>query len=273
MSHAFEHALVRARKDLDELRSRAGARTGPSRPDRTASASTCDGRVVAHVRGGRLVGVDIDRRLLALTPEELGGHVAGAVDSALIVARSSRPDEHLTQRPDVAAMAGMLATAQGEILVAVGAISSSIQDAIARVGARSGMRGDSGDQGLERLLHRTLTALRLAADRAEDRGCAEGTDAAGHVAVRLATTRRVRAVRIAPSAMRESASALGGYVVDAVNAALDDAGPRDTCDAEAHARATTELNRTVREIQDQSLEHMRTYTRSLAAIMATIQDP
>jgi hypothetical protein len=255
----YGQALLEARRELEALR--AHSFDVRSRVDRSATVG--EGRLRVRVRHERVVSIELDRARLNLDPAELGALVVKAVNAALAGAHDS------DGRPDLDAWAGMLAAARAEALATMGAISSSIQDAIARVGSRTGMHGDSGSQGLEALVGETLNILRT---RTVDQPYAEATDPHEQVLVTIGPSRRLLAVRIAPAAMRLASPALAERLVAAVNTALD-AAPVRPADVRAQTRATAELSQQTRRIQDQSLEHMRSYTRSLTAIMRTIQEP
>lgn len=255
----YSRALLEARRELEALRARGF--DAHSRVDRVATAA--DGRLRVQVRDERITAIELDRALLNLDPAELGGLVVKAVNAAL----TGSPDSN--DRPDLDALAGILEAARAEALATMGAISSSIQDAIARIGPRTGMHGDCGPQGLDALVGETLNVLRT---RTVDQPYAEATDPHEQVLVTIGPSRRLLAVRIAPGAMRLASAALAERLVAAVNAALDAASVRPA-DMRAQSRATAELSQRVRRIQDQSLDHMRSYARSLTAIMRTIEEP
>jgi DNA-binding protein YbaB len=252
-------ALLEARRDLEALRARGFS----VRPAIDRSTTAGDGRLRVLVRDGRIAAIEVNRALLNLDPAALGGLVVNAVNSAL----TGTPDDD--GRPDLDGLTDMLDAARAEALATIRAISSSIQDAISRIGPRSGMHGESGSLGLELLLGETLNILRAGT---VDQPYAEATDPHEQVLVTIGPSRRLVTVRITPAAMRLSSAALAERLVAAINAALD-ATPVRPAEVQAQSRATAELSQRVRRIQDQSLEHMRAYTRSLTAIMYTVGEP
>lgn len=255
----YGRALLEARRELEALR--AHGFDGRSRVDRSVTAG--DGRLRVMVRDARIAAIELDRALLNLAPVELGALVVNAVNAALTGSHDS------DGRPALGALAGMLEAARAEALGTLESISSSIQDAIARIGPRTGMHGDSGPQGLEALVGDTLNILRT---RTADQPYAEAPDPHEQVLVTIGASRRLLAVRIAPAAMRLASATLAERLAFAVNAALD-AAPVRPGDVQTQTGASAELSRRVKRIQDQSLEHMRSYTRSMTAIMRTIEEP
>ncbi len=224
--------------------------------------SACDGQIRAYAQVGRLTAVELDHRPLALPAPELAGHIVSAINSALV--NGPAPPE-----PDLAALATLLGHAQDEGLRTMERISSSIQDAIARIGQRTGMHGDTGRHGLDDLLTRTMHELRATRAALTGGPLYPAMDPDELVRVEVDRLCRIRSLELSPPALRQRAGDLAENIVTATNTALA-AVPANQ--AAAGTRGPTTIDR-VRHLQERSLAQLHSYTRSLRAIMGTIGDP
>ena len=80
----------------------------------------------------------------------------------------------------------------------------------------------------------------------------------------------VESLSIEPAAARKGSHEVAGYVVSAVNAALEDLHRKQRDRIEAMATGRAELAEQVRTVQDLSLRQMRAFGESLAELMASI---
>lgn len=246
-------------------------------PEETAvrgEGKASDERVRASAHGGRVESLTLDPRVLRLSPEELGGLVAEAVNAALDDQRG-RSTASAGPVPDLAALAETLRDVQNESLRQMEIITQGITDAMARIRERTRISGDPSPLGLEHLMDLTQRnlqdAITAAGSAADVRG--EGESVRGQIRA-VAMVGRVESVTIERQTMRMASHDLAEQLRTAVNAALDDLrskvrpGRPSTDNANAE-----ELSERVRAAQDMSLDQMRTYTRALRDIMSSIEGP
>jgi DNA-binding protein YbaB len=126
----------------------------------------------------------------------------------------------------------------------------------------------AGPEEIRRMLDDTVAAFRQAAPDdadaarvAEARG--EGSAADGQVKVVVKPGGRLESVTIDPRAMRLGSEAIGGHIVTATNAALDDLAGKVAAAAPA-AVDTAQLMERLREIQVASVERLETFMRGIS---------
>jgi hypothetical protein len=261
--------MLDTRALVDSLRNRTSA-TGDEAVRGEGEAP--DGRMRATARDGRIESITLDPRLLRLPPEEFGGLVRDAVNAALADLRGKFSAADAP--PDLAALSQTMREVRNEGLRQLEIMSQGIAEAMARIRERTHIDGDPSPHGMEHLLD---LAQRNLDDAPEARGepadvRGEGTAARGQVRA-VAVVGRVEWVTVERQAMRMASYELAEQLRTAVNAALEDlrAGARDQA---APGRVDQEeLTRRVREVQDMSIEQMRTYTRALRDIMGSIGGP
>lgn len=248
----------------------------PSPEEMTArgEGQASDERVRASAHGGRVESITLDPRVLRLPPEELGSLVAEAVNAALDDQRG-RSTAAIGAVPDLAALAETLHDVQNQSLRQMGVITQGITDAMARIRERTRISGDPSPLGLEHLLDLSLRnlqdAITATGNAADLRG--EGESARGQIRA-VAVVGRVQSVTIERQVMRMGSHDLAEQLGTAVNAALEDLrskagrGGPDT-----DGNGVEDLTDRVREVQDMSLNQMRTYTRALRDIMTSIEGP
>jgi hypothetical protein len=265
----LERLMLDTRAMVDSLRAEK-ALPGDVAVEGRGQAS--DDRVSVTVRSGRLESITLEPRLLRLAPEELGELVRDAVNAALDDLRGKSSPAAAV--PDLAALAETLREVQNEGLRQMTVISEGIAGAMAQIRERTRISGDPSHQGLEHLLsltQRNLDDVVAATGNAEDlRG--EGEAARGQIRA-VAVVGRVESVTIERQAMRMASHDLAEQLRAAVNAALDDLRSSARDQAPAFGVNTEELTEQVRQVQDMSLAHMRTYTRALRDIMSSIEGP
>ncbi|MFL6055265.1 MAG: hypothetical protein ACJ72W_20525 [Actinoallomurus sp.] len=233
-----------------------------------------DDRVRASAHGGRVDSITLDPRVLRLSPEELGSLVTGAVNAALDDQRG-KSTAAIGPVPDLAALAETLHDVQNESLRQMEVITQGITDAMARIRERTRISGDPSPQGVEHLLDLSLRnlqdAITTVGNAADLRG--EGKSARGQIRA-VAVIGRVQSVTIERQAMRMASHDLAEQLGTAVNAALEDLRSKaGRGRPEANGTDVEDLTTRVREVQDMSLNHMRTYTRALRDIMTSIEGP
>ncbi|MFG2006595.1 hypothetical protein ACGFNU_46360 [Spirillospora sp. NPDC048911] len=131
-----QQRLREARERLAELR--AERRNGETRRDDTAArgvGTSDEERVRATASRGRLVALELDARTMRRSPEELGAHIAAAVNAALedLAGRSADETPPVT---DPAALVGALRDVQEQGMRGLALINESLAEASVRIRAR-----------------------------------------------------------------------------------------------------------------------------------------
>jgi DNA-binding protein YbaB len=274
MSEAeFAQALEDARNRLKEIRASGPepvqAQGGPTRGTGEAQG----GLVRAIAYDGRLESVSLDARAMSLPVAELSKHLSSAANTALDQARGATSDS----MPDLASLARSLAQVQAEGMRAMQEISSAIQEALNTFGPETGMTGDVPTEGMNMLFEETMASLdktrsALSAAGADDGPFAEGWDQDRYVHVGVDVSKRITLVEISPEALGLHPADLGQNVALAANAALDNAD-RMPGGGVAPDLDPDELSERVQQLQNMSLDSMRTFTGSLTDIMSRIHEP
>lgn len=270
---ALERLIDDTRELIDSLRAGtvpADATKTDGRPETEGHGEAADGRVRVTARRGLIESIAFDPRLLRLPSEEFGESLRDALNAALgdLLGRSAVPGAV----PDPAVLTEVMRQVQNEGLRQMMTISRGIADAMDKIRERTHISGDPTPHGLEQMLslaQRNLDDALAAGGGGPEDVRAEGSAANGRIAVVVATG-RVESVTIEQSAMRMASHELAERVRTAVNDALAKlpAGTDRTAGGDAE-----ELRRRVREVQDMSVARMRSYTRALRDIMASIEGP
>ncbi|GIF11788.1 hypothetical protein [Actinoplanes teichomyceticus] len=273
---------------LDRLRRRlAESRVAPAGPPAPVGdevprgvGSARDGAVRAVAESGRLSSVELDPRLMRLTGPEVAEALAQASSAALRACPASPPGATAGDTAaDLRALAAQLEAAQAEAARAMAMISAGLTEAIAKVGDRTGMRGDPGLSGLRQLLDETGAAVRAAhdltvtGDDADAGAPGRGGDPDGLVAAEVDPSGHTVTLDLHPSALRRPSQDVAEATVAAVNAALE---ARAEAAGRARAAGATDLSefrRRITGLQDDSLHRMRADTQALARIMSGIHEP
>lgn len=265
----LERLLLDTRAMVETLR------TERSLPGATAAegiGNASDDRVRVTARAGRIDSITLDPRLLRLSPEEFGDVVREAVNASFDDLRGKSVP--VDGAPDLAAIAEALREVQNEGLRQMAVTTQRIEGAMAQIRERTHISGDPSPQALEHLLSQTQRNLDdvVASSTSAEEARGEGESARGQIRA-AAVIGRLESLTVGRQAMRMASHELAEQIRTAVNAALEDLrsttrGPGPTSGVD-----TAELSAQVREIQDMSLAHMRTYSRALRDIMSSIEGP
>lgn len=259
------------RRELAELR------VDRSRPETAAESrgNAADGQVSVVAAAGRLRSVELAAQLMRLSGEDLGPLIVEAANAALA---GARPDlVSADPAPDLSGLTDSLATALAESELALHRVQGALNEAIAKVGPRTGLGGDLPAHEASDLLYGVMAALRSAhgvppdpdqPDEPERRGI--GSDDAGHVSAEVDGTGRLVRLVLEPRAGRLTSVELGELIVASVNRALDEMEPAPPADG---APVAGDLGRRVAELQDASVRQMSALTGALTGIMARIREP
>lgn len=295
-THAREQ-VERCRERLAELRARsegiagseggagsaaqtAGSGAGDPTPAGETVGSSDDGAVTATAARGRLRSLVLASHVMRQPGSDLVAMIRQAVNQALeraSVEAPAAPEEAV----DLAALSDQLREAHERSARAIRMITGALVDVMAEVRERTGMRGDPNPHGVDELLHDVGGVLKAANPRSGDTeegdggaasrgGC--GFDDEGDVKVEVDEGYRVVSIDLRPRATRLMSHRLGAAVLAAVNAALEDLATKRRAAGIGGGKAA-EMSGAIRDIQDRSLASMRSYSRSLADIMASIQAP
>ncbi|NES27833.1 hypothetical protein GCE86_10315 [Micromonospora terminaliae] len=245
------------------------------RPEAAAEGhgDAADGQVRVVASAGRLRSVELAAQLMRLSGADLAPVVAEAANNALTAARA---DSVSTEpMPELSGLADSLAAAVAESDLAWRRLQGALDEAIAKVGPRTGLGGDVPIQETSDLLGGVMEVLRSARGVPSDAGESQeperrgvGSDDAGHVSADVDAAGRV--VRLELRAGRLASWQLGELVVEAVNRALDEV---ETADAVPVGPVGEDLARRVAELQDASARQMAALTGALTGIMARIREP
>jgi DNA-binding protein YbaB len=280
MTDDFERRIDDARRRLEQLRADArvpggdAAQPAPDRPSANAtSARAGDGAVEAFAASGRLQGITFAPQVMRLGDDEIARLLTEAVNQAL---QRSRAEMLAGVEDGVPSLAGLETSVeqvrdQGER--AMYEIQAALNGAIAKVGDRTGLSGDTGSQGLDQLLGTLFDTLRVAQGAGapgEATPEGHGSDDEGHVSARVNDGGTVTEFAFGPRAFRLPSVDLAVHTVAAVNAALDDA---ESARAALSAADLADLSRRVDEVRQASVRQMTQLTQSLTGIMSRIREP
>ncbi|MEV0135548.1 YbaB/EbfC family nucleoid-associated protein [Dactylosporangium sp. NPDC050688] len=288
MADDYANRIDDAKRQLAQLRAAAvhGNPTAPAATaggaGREATAHAGDGAVEVVAEGGRLRAVTLAPQVMRRTGEEIGALLTEAANQALRQSRVPVPAAAEAGVPSLAALETSVEQVRDQGERAMYEIQTALDRAIAKVGDRTGLGGDTGGQGLDQLLAALAGTLRAAQDtgsaqqRAEqgaaqaDARTSQGADGDGHVAARVDAGGAVTGFTFGPWAMRLTSVDLAAHVVTAVNAALAGA------EADGAARAAADLadlRRRVDDVRQASVTQMTQLTAALTGIMSRIREP
>ncbi|MFI0405714.1 hypothetical protein [Actinomadura sp. 3N508] len=261
--------------DLDERLREARARlsapgTGP-RPESRGESSDADGWMRVVAVDGRLDEIVLNPRVLRWEMPELTERLVTAINAAFGEARTGAPD---ADEPviDPAVLAGRLREVQDEGMQMMALIGQGLDEAITKIRERASVPGAPATPAVfDALLERTREMAAAAAPSdvpVPEEVTGVGRDPSAQVVAVAGAGERLESLEIGSRALRAGSEGLAEAVVAAVNAALDDLGDGGTAQATTMDRA--ELLGRAQEIQDLTLEQMRTFTRSLSSMMAGI---
>lgn len=243
------------------------------RPETAAEGhgDAAEGQLRVVAAAGRLRSVELAAQLMRLSGDDLAPVVVEAANTALAASRADPVSTEPT--PELSGLADSLAAAVAESELAWRRLQGALNEAIAKVGPRTGLGGDVPTQETSDLLGGVMEVLRSARgsdagepDEPERRGV--GSDDAGHVSAEVDAAGRV--VRLELRAGRFTSWQLGELIVEAVNRALDEV---EAADAVPPGPVGEDLSRRVAELQDASARQMAALTGALTGIMARIREP
>ncbi|BCB76246.1 hypothetical protein GCM10022251_25500 [Phytohabitans flavus] len=224
--------------------------------DTLGTGEADDGRVRVTAVAGRIDAVRLDPWVMRQDGATLGRHVREAANAALDAAPAGT-----SAGADPAAIVDRLTEVRDQAARGMERVTRSMDEAMARIAEQTGIQGDPGPYGLEQLLDETIrdVAELFAPGPPAEPPAVDGVSVDVHGG-------RLGRVDIDPSAMRLPSVDLAERIAAAANGALSTGSPPSAVDPGTFARR-------VRRMQDQSLEHMRVYSASLAAIMASPHGP
>ncbi|WP_433260102.1 hypothetical protein ACQPZF_23110 [Actinosynnema sp. CS-041913] len=249
----------------------------PEHDGRFAGRSA-DGLVEVTVAEGRVTAVAVRRSPAELPTSDLGDHLATAVNAALAAARAAVPTA-TDPLPDLDVLLDRLNSVgeqSGEFLRRIG---SALDDVMAKVGPRTGMRGDPSPSGVDAVFSDAATALRTARDQlAGFQGpqvTGSGSDEDHEVWVTVGVDGTVSEVELSGAVRGMTSRQFDDRARQAVNAALDDwtAKRRDQSPPDAAGADFGRLAAQADALRTQSLDQLRGYTKKLNSIMGSIGGP
>jgi DNA-binding protein YbaB len=136
---------------------------------------------------------------------------------------------------------------------------------------------DIGGAGFDQLFEQTrqaLEAVRAGRPDSADDGepvTGEGTAADGQVTVTAAKGGKIERIVVSPRLLRDGIEAVCEHIVVAVNAALADLRVKSAGDQALGAADPAALAGQLREVQDESLRKMASYSQALTDALAQVR--
>jgi DNA-binding protein YbaB len=266
----FEYRLRQARSSLNKAGSTSSS--DEEGPDLRGEGEAAEGRVRAvAVTGGRIASLELDPRVMRSTPEELAGYLTEALNAALDALRAQASAEQGEAVPDPAVLLERLREVQNEGLRQLSVMSQGINDALASIQDEAYVGGEATFPGLEHLLDqaRKVAGTTLGDDAAQDEAGGTGTAAEGQVRVTASGAGRIREIHLEPQALKRASYEVATYVIKATEEALEEA--RTGAAERLNDIDGANLEARVHAVQDQSVEQLGSFTRTLQALMNSIQ--
>ncbi|GAA3649373.1 hypothetical protein GCM10022224_010130 [Nonomuraea antimicrobica] len=232
------------------------------------------------VADGRVASCRVNPRALALTPEELAGHVLVAVNEALDDDRDDRAgqDDQDGRPPviDPLALAGQFREVRDDVAARAAGITVAIEDSAWRLRQEMEVsaavpRLDLGP-AFDRLagMLEVMGQVAVAADRAAAEASGEGVAAGGLVRVVCRPAPRLDSVTIRPRAMGNAAE-LGDALMAAVNLALDDLAAEVRERRRAAGADPERIAARIAELREQGVAEMRAFGQAMSDLMGSIK--
>ncbi len=277
-----------------------GAQQGAVTAHGTGDAAEGRVRAVALSNGafGSIRSVELEPRTLRMDPGELAGHIRAAINSALDDMRASAwaaPAADAAPGAGVAALTQRLTEVRDQATRQLYQLTSALQDVMAKIGREASVSSAVAVPDVGELFQETLQTIASAGPPASGgssrgsfppgRGGPEGGDGApgqqesrgegaagtgGLVRAVAGPGGHVESLVIDPAAVRKGSHEVAGYVVTAVNAALDGYARKQQALFDAAAADRAAFAQRVRTVQDLSLRQMRAFGESLAGLIAGI---
>lgn len=264
----IERELFAARERLAVLREN---RRDTGRLAEPAADPPDDARVWASAREGRLSEVRIlDPRVMRLGPGEVADLLVTAVNDALNGASGTPAQEDAGVDLDL--IAQQLRDVREEALGTLHRTMSTLQDAVARLRQEAHVTMPSEIPDFHQLFANTeqhLAAVRGDETRSDDEEILRGegrSDVRGYVYAMI-NAAGVESLTIDAQAMRKQPSELAGFVLSAVNAALQDLRDQQR---ERVEKAGAERVQAVQALQDRSVAEMRAFCDTMTRLMGSI---
>ncbi|MET1073649.1 MAG: YbaB/EbfC family nucleoid-associated protein [Umezawaea sp.] len=270
----FERRLVEQREWLAYIRA-GGTAPPPAQPELEDSIGTAgDGAVRVAMRDRRITSVVIGTGVSGQPPGAVSELLREAVNAALAQALIDAPAAG-DPGPDLNALSEQLGefARQGE--QAMRGIQAALEASMAKLAAKTGMRGDASPQYVDYLFQDAMDVVNsarnsLSADPLPP-STGEGRDETEEVFATV-TNGQLTAIEVTPFAVQLSPAELGQAVLEAVNEALDEweqeaaGAPRAALDVEALRKISDRAEK----VGEQGMQHLRAYTTSMTSIMRNI---
>jgi DNA-binding protein YbaB len=240
-----------------------------------------NGQIVVTAAGGGLHSVELDPRSMRLGSGPLAGQIMAAANAALDDLRAQIPAPAAQAEVDLAAVAWQLPAVRDQATRELSQIVSAIQAALADLRRHAQVDGrievpDAAQlfEGLERILGQMSGGHRAeaGADPADEEIPGLGQAGAGGLVWAVAVAAgRVVSLTISPRAIQEGSRHLAGYVVTAVNGALEEAGQLRQVRGPITPVDNDMLRKQLAELREASLQQMQAFSSSLSSLLGTIR--
>ncbi|XVV07389.1 hypothetical protein ACQPW3_19205 [Actinosynnema sp. CA-248983] len=263
--HEYRRALGEDGADMGELPPDNGEHVGRS----------ADDLVRVTVSGGRVIAVAL--RSAPAEVSELERHVAVAANAALAASRAVAPAAE-DPMPDLNALMGRLAEVGEQSARFMRQVGTAVDEVIAKVGPRTGMRGDPSPTGVDALFAEATAVVRAARDSLGGLAGAQvtgsGSDDDHEVWVTIGTDGNVSKVELSAAVRGMTARQFTDRARQALDAALLDwTAQRRAQPPDASTVDFGRLSAQAEALRTQSFEQLRGYTAKMRSIMGSIGEP
>ncbi|GAB2843443.1 YbaB/EbfC family nucleoid-associated protein [Lentzea nigeriaca] len=255
----------------------AQVRAGTYRPaddarDQEVTGTSGDGAVRVVMRNRRVVSVVVGQAVPAKSRREVADLLLEAINPAVRQSLALSPQAG-DPGPDLDAVGTGLTEAAEAGGQALRRIQDAVEQSMAKLAGKVQVRGDASPQYVDFLFDEAMEVVRSmrAALGSEVPVTGEGRDEANEVVVTVCQG-ELNQVTLSSSALQMSPGEFGLAVQQAVNDALTD-WERHSAEANRQPRDTEALQQLAERagaVRRQSMEHLRTYTDSMTAIMRNV---
>jgi DNA-binding protein YbaB len=257
----------------------------PERPPATEGplgrGTAGDGQILVTAAGGRLDSVELDPQAMRLCPGLLVEQIALAVYAALTDLRRQSPASAAGTQVDLAAVARELPAVRDQAMREMSQIVAAIHDGLAELRRHGQVTGgvevpDAQQlfDGLEQLLGQMTGGhpADAGAEPAEEDGRGLGQAGPGGLVRAVAVPGgRIVSLTIDARAVQEGSRQLAGYLVAAVNGALDEAARALQARGPVAPVDRDQLKKQLAQLRETSLQQMQTFSSSLSSLLGTIR--
>ncbi|WP_086663485.1 hypothetical protein [Lentzea kentuckyensis] len=270
----YEVVLAERQALLAQVRAGGTAIPADDTSGQEVTGASGDGAVRVVMRDRRVVSVVVSQAVSAKSRREVVDLLLEAINPVVRQSLALSPKAG-DPGPDLEAVGSGLTEAAQEGGQALRRIQDAVEQSMAKLAGKVGVRGDASPQYVDFLFDEALEVVRSMRAALDSDASApitgEGRDEANEVVVAVCQG-ELSQVTLSSSALQMSPGEFGRAVQRAVNDALTDWERRS---AEANRQphdpeALRQLAERAGAVRRQSMEHLHTYTNSMTAIMRNV---